>query len=290
MTNTVKIAAIQMDCSKDPQTNLQNALEKIKQAAEKGAQIICLPELFRTVYFCADGRNEKAFDLAEPVNGETVQALAKAARDNKVYIVGGSIYERGDDGKLYNTAVTFNDEGEVISTYRKCHIPNDPGFEEQFYFTPGDEIKIVDTKYGKLGVLICYDQWFPEAARLAVLKGAQILVYPTAIGMPEGVENITGDWRAMWQGAQTGHACSNNVYVVAINRTGREVLESGATSDFFGGSFICDFAGKKLAEAKEGEAVLVAECDLARQQQVQKAWRFIVERRPDLYGDLAKDK
>lgn len=288
----VKIALVQMSCSGTAEENTRKALAYIKQSAEHGANIVCLPELFQHPYFPIIPKDERAFDLAEPANGDTAKRLAQAAKENGVYVLGGSIYERegaGASAKYYNTALVFDDEGQLINNYRKCHIPQDPGFYEKDYFAAGNELKVFDTKYGKICTMICFDQWFPEAARLATLQGAQLLVYPTAIGMPDNVENITGDWRDMWQTAQRGHAASNNVYVAAINRVGNEAAPDG-TTEFFGGSFIADYAGKMVANADKQEGIIYADCDFKRQKEVQDAWCFLTNRRPDLYASLGKAK
>jgi predicted amidohydrolase len=289
----VKIALIQMSASNDAEATTAKAIAQVKEAAKHGAELVCLPELFQHPYFpVVQKTDDSAYALAETIDGPTIQRLAHVARDAGVWLVAGSIYERegeGSSARYYNTAPIFSPDGALVSAYRKCHIPQDPGFYEKEYFEEGTCLPpVVETPFGKICAMICFDQWFPEAARAAVLKGAQILIYPTAIGMPEGVENITGDWREMWQTAQRGHAAANNVYVAAINRIGREVTPQGEASEFFGGSFVADFAGKKISESDVAEEIIYAECDLVRQIEVQEAWCFLANRRSDLYGGLAK--
>lgn len=280
----VTIAAIQMRCNRTKEENLKKAVEKIGQAAKKGAQIVALPELFTSHYFCQKKDDQAAFEDAEELMGITTQTLAEAAKKNKVVLVGGSMFEKAVDGNFYNTSVVFDADGSILGTYRKMHIPEDILYHEQHYFTPGNEgIQIFDTTYGKIAVLICYDQWFPEAARIAALRDAEILFYPTAIGVidNEVEENITGDWQTMWTNAQLGHSAANNVIVCSINRVGREDAIT-----FWGGSFISDAASKIVAHAKNKEEIIIAEVDVAKVKALQKAWRFLECRRPDTYGSL----
>jgi predicted amidohydrolase len=282
----VKVALVQMACSDSQRDNTEYAIEAIRSAANRGANIVCLPELFQSRYFPALPMNKEAFALAETIPGPTTQQLAEAAKENKVLVIGGSIFERASEGakaKYFNTAPVFDDTGALLATYRKCHIPQDPGFYEKDYFAEGDGIKVIETKFGKICVMICFDQWFPEAARQAALLGAQLIVYPTAIGMPDNVVNITGDWREMWQTAQRGHAACNNVYVAAINRVGPEPSADGSTTEFFGGSFVADFAGHTIAQADDEPEIIMAECNFEQQRSVQEAWNFFPNRRPDVY-------
>jgi N-carbamoylputrescine amidase len=280
----VTLALIQMPCHRAREENLAHAVGLIGEAARQGAQLVVLPELFLGPYFCQRPDDRAAFALAEPIPGPTALALAAAARANHVILVGGSLFERGDDGRFYNTTPVFDTEGRLIGSYRKTHIPEDVLYHEQHYFAPGNTgIRVFDTPVGRMAPLICYDQWYPEAARIASLGGAEIIVYPTAIGViDEAVEaNITGDWEQMWRTAQLGHAAVNNVFVAAVNRVGRE-----GHITFWGGSFIADPAGAVLARASSAEEIVIAECDLSRVAALQNAWRFLANRRPAIYGPL----
>ena len=285
-SRSVTVGLIQMKMGKDAAANLQSALTKIDEAAKKGAQIVCLPELFLSPYFCQKKDDKAAFDTAEPLPGPTTQALSAAAKKHGVVLVGGSIFERTSDGKFYNTTPVFDTDGSLLGTYRKTHIPEDILYHEKHYFSPGDTgIKVFSTTYGKICPLICYDQWYPEAARIAALKGAEILFYPTAIGVIDDAveENITGDWEQMWRNAQLGHAASNNVYVCALNRVGKE----GAIT-FWGGSFIADPSSAILAKGGNTEEIIIADCDLDRVKPLQEAWMFLSNRRPETYTSLAE--
>jgi predicted amidohydrolase len=280
----VTIGLIQMRCGNTPRANLTKAIKRIGAAVQAGAQIVCLPELFMGPYFCQSQDDPQAFERAEPIPGPTSEALAHAAKEHGIVIIGGSIFEKSAEGKFYNTAPILGPDGALLGAHRKVHIPEDPLFHEQHYFTPGSsEINVYKTPYGKIAALICFDQWFPEAARIAALQGAEIIFYPTAIGkIDEAVEeNITGDWEKMWRNAQLGHAAVNNVFVAAVNRVGQE----GALR-FWGGSFLADPSSELLAYAGKGEKVLVAQCDLARVQRLQEAWGFLRHRRPDVYQPL----
>jgi predicted amidohydrolase len=288
MSRIVTLGLVQMSMMDDLEKNLKTALTYIDDAAKKGAQIVCLPELFLDKYFCQKKDDDSAFDRTEPLPGPTTQALSDAAKKNKIVLVGGSIFEKSPDGKFYNTAPVFNPDGSLIGTYRKTHIPEDILYHEQHYFAPGDTgIQVFNTAYGKIAPLICYDQWYPEAARIATLKGAELLVYPTAIGVVDASveENITGDWEQMWRNAMLGHAASNNVCVAAINRVGKE--ENIA---FWGGSFISNASSKVIALARDTEGVLIGQVDLDSVRPLQKAWRFLENRRPEVYGDLTKKR
>jgi N-carbamoylputrescine amidase len=282
----VAIALVQMRCDRTPAENLAQALHGIAEAAQRGARLVVLPELFPGPYFCQRPDDRSAFEQAEPIPGPTTQALAAAARQHRVVLVGGSIFEKAADGRYFNTAPVFDEAGTLLGTYRKTHIPEDILYHEQHYFAPGDTgIRVFATSAGKIAPLICYDQWYPEAARIATLHGAEIIVYPTAIGViDEAVEaNITGDWQSMWRHAQVGHAAVNNVYVAAVNRVGRE----GAIT-FWGGSFMAGPAGDVLQVAGAGDELVMAHCDLARVGALQKAWRFLDNRRPEVYGSLSR--
>ncbi len=287
----VTVGLIQMSCDGLPQANLKKALTMIDSAAKKGANIVVLPELFLGPYFCQNKDDRSAFDLAESLPGPTTQALSDSARKNKIVLIGGSIFERSRDAasrneKFYNTAPVFGPDGTLLGTYRKTHIPEDILYHEQHYFAPGDTgIRVFDTPYGKIAPLICYDQWYPEAARIATLMGAELIVYPTAIGTIDGSveENITGDWQAMWTNVQLGHAAANCVYVAGINRVGKE-----SSINFWGGSFIADPSSKILAHASGKEEIILAECDFSRVKALQKSWRFLENRRPETYSGITR--
>jgi N-carbamoylputrescine amidase len=281
---TVTVALVQMRCDRAPADNLEHALRGVAEAARAGAGLVVLPELFLGPYFCQRADDPSAFDRAEPVPGPTTQRLAAAARDHRVVLVGGSIFEKAPDGRYFNTAPVFQPDGSLAGLYRKTHIPEDILYHEQHYFAPGDTgIRILDTRAARVAPLICYDQWYPEAARLATLGGAELLVYPTAIGTIDDAveENITGDWEQMWRSAQVGHAAVNNVFVAAVNRVGRE----GAIT-FWGGSFVCGPDGALLARGGKGEEIILAQCRLDRVAALQSAWRFLANRRPEVYGGL----
>jgi predicted amidohydrolase len=280
----ITIGLIQMRPREDQSSTLEIALVKIEEAAAMGAQIVVLPELFQSPYFCQKPDDKNAFNFAESIPGPASTALASAAAEHGVVVVGGSIFEKTSDGKFFNTTPVFGPEGESLGMYRKTHIPEDILYHEQHYFAPGDTgIKVFDTPFGKICPLICYDQWFPEAARIATLQGAELIVYPTAIGVIDGSveENITGDWEQMWRNVMLGHAAANNVYVAGLNRVGRE----GAIT-FWGGSFVADPSSKVIALAGKEEEILIARMDLARVKPMQDAWRFLNNRRPDMYSDL----
>jgi predicted amidohydrolase len=284
--NVVILGLVQTGCTADANVNLSNALRRVAEAARRGAHIVCLPELFRHRYFCQYPGDSRAFAHAEPVPGPTTELLAAAARQHGVVLVGGSLFERAPDGRFFNTAPVFGPDGALLGTYRKSHIPEDPLYHEQGYFTPGDQgVGVFATPFGRVGVLICYDQWFPEAARSAVLRGAEVLLCPTAIGtIDEAAEpNITGDWRVMWRATQVGHAAANNIYMAAVNRVGRE-----GRLDFWGGSFLAGPTGQICAEANGHEEVLLAPCDLRAAAALREAWGFFRNRRPDLYNLLSQ--
>ncbi len=282
---TAIVGLVQMRCDASRAVNLERALRFVREAARDGARLVALPELFLGPYFCQRPDDRSAFDTAEPIPGPTTEALAGAARAHGITLVGGSIFERAGGGHFYNTAVVFDGQGGLLGSYRKTHIPEDVLYHEQHYFRPGDTgIRVFATPAGRVAPLICYDQWYPEAARIAALGGAEVLVYPTAIGtIDDAVEaNITGDWEAMWRNAQVGHAAVNNVFVAAVNRVGRE-----GHITFWGGSFVAGPAGDVLARGGAGEEIVRAECDLSRVVALQKAWRFLENRRPEVYGPLA---
>ena len=283
---TVTVGLVQMRCEGAAADNLERALRGVADAARGGAGLVVLPELFGGPYFCQRKDDASAFDRAEPVPGPTTERLAAAARDNRIVLVGGSIFEKAPDGRYFNTAPVFAPDGSLAGLYRKTHIPEDVLYHEQHYFAPGDTgVRVFATPAGRLAPLICYDQWYPEAARLATLEGAELLVYPTAIGTIDDAveENITGDWEQMWRSAQVGHAAVNNVFVATVNRVGRE----GAIT-FWGGSFVCGPDGALLARGGAGEEIVLAECRLDRVAALQSAWRFLSNRRPETYGRLTQ--
>jgi len=283
MKNHIVLGLIQMSMSSDSEENGRKAIRMIQEAAERGAQIVCLPELFTTLYF---PREEKidASGLAETIPGKTTEILSKAAKEKNVVVVGGSIFEK-EGGKFYNTSVVFDERGRIIGKYRKVHIPHDPFFYEKDYFEESrDGFKVFHTKYGAIGILICYDQWFPEAARINALMGADVIFYPTAIGVPDGNAQEEGNWQEAWTVVQRGHAVANSVVVAAVNRTGKE-----GNMNFFGGSFVSDQFGKILSEGGGKEKIIIAEIDLNLSKQVREGWRFFHNRRPESYKKLIEN-
>ncbi|KKP40576.1 MAG: peptidyl-arginine deiminase, agmatine deiminase [Candidatus Peregrinibacteria bacterium GW2011_GWF2_33_10] len=283
MSKKINIGLIQMQCGNDVNANLKKAEAKIKEATNKGAQIIALSELFSAPYFCQKEKDPNAIKFLETIpSGTTFEMLSKAAKDNKVIVVGGSIYETGENGKLYNTAVIFDIDGSVFLKYRKMHIPHDPRYYEQNYFEKGNlGYQIADTRYGKISVLICYDQWFPEASRILTLKGADLIFYPTAIGNFTDQEAFEGDWQKAWEDVQRGHAIANNIYVAPINRVGIE-----DKLEFWGGSFVADPFGKILAHGGNNEEIILAEIDLDHAERVREEWGFFHNRRPESYEEI----
>ncbi len=280
------LGLVQMRMGEEPRKNLQKAIRMIGKAAEKGADIVCLPELFTAPYFAQHpGRKGEAKRYSEPVPGETTRALSQAARKNKVVLVGGSIYER-DGAKLYNTSAVFDESGKLLGKYRKIHIPNDECFFEKGYFAEGNlGFRTFATSHGRIAPLICYDQWFPEAARAVALMGAEIVFYPTAIGTVKGISQAEGSWQAAWENVMRGHAIANGMAVAAANRCGIE-----GKMDFWGGSFVCDAFGKTLARAGRKEEVLVAKVDLGHGKAVREGWGFFRNRQPREYGIIARRK
>lgn len=280
-SSKVKIGLVQMTCSSDKSANVRKAVEKIRQAADQGAQIICLQELFASLYFC-QSETHAFFDLAETIPGPALEALSAAAREKSIVLI-APVFEKRAEGVYHNSAVVFDADGQMLGTYRKMHIPDDPNFYEKFYFAPGDlGFKSFQTRYGKIGVLICWDQWFPEGARLTALTGAQILFYPTAIGFHASDAGVAKDQHAAWQTVQRGHAVANGVFVAAVNRVGAE-----GELTFWGKSFVSDPFGKIMAEASESsEEILITECDLARIEQTRRHWPFLRDRRIDAFGPI----
>ena len=281
-TTGLPVALIQMAMSPDPQKNLPAAIDRIHAAAKQGAKLICLPELFRSLYFCQK-EDYKCFDLAEPIPGPITDLLAQTAKKLKITLV-SSHFEQRTGGLYHNTAVVFGPDGSILGTYRKMHIPDDPGFSEKFYFAPGDTGFLpIQTPVGKLGVLVCWDQWYPEAARLMALRGAQILIYPTAIGLartePRELHRVQC---SAWQTMQRSHAIANGVFVLSINRTGRE-----DNLDFWGTSFVCDPFGEVLVQASTGKPETVcADLDLNEIGVTRQHWPFLRDRRVDAYQGL----
>ena len=282
------IGLVQMRMADDPAANLDAAITHIREAAARGAGIVCLPELFRTPYFCQ--REDAAlFDLAEPIPGPTSDALARVARELGVAIV-ASLFERRAAGVYHNTAVVLDADGAERGRYRKMHIPDDPLYYEKFYFTPGDlGFSAFDTSVGRVGTLVCWDQWYPEAARLTALAGADVLFYPTAIGWHPREKAEYGQAQVnAWQIMQRAHAIANGVYVAAVNRVGHEGPAGGGI-EFWGTSFVSDPFGVVIAEApRDAEAVLVVECDRVHQEDVRRNWPFLRDRRIDAYAPISK--
>jgi N-carbamoylputrescine amidase len=287
-----KVALVQMACGPDADENLQRAVSRVEEAAGAGARVICLPELFRSRYFCQ--REDAAFfDLAETVPGPTTEALGKVARKAGIVVV-APVFERRAAGLYHNSAAVIDATGQVVGLYRKMHIPDDPAYYEKFYFTPGDlGFQAFDTEFGCLGTLICWDQWYPEGARLVALQGASVLFYPTAIGWhPEEKEQFGATQRDAWRTVQRGHAIANGVYVAAVNRVGHERdaaagKQGGGGIEFWGSSFLADPFGVMVAEAAvDREETVFGEVDLERIEEVRRNWPFLRDRRIDAYAGL----
>jgi N-carbamoylputrescine amidase len=281
---SLKVGLVQTKVSEDLQENLDKTARFVRQAAKKGAQIVCLQELFAYQYF-AQTKDDRFFQTAEPVPGPLSRFLSEAASQNRVMLIGGSIYERGEDGKFYNTTLIYDAKGELAGKYRKMHIPHDPNYYEQHYFTPGDlgyiQVKLGDTV---VAPLICYDQWFPEAARVNTIQGAQIIFYPTAIGWFPELKRDEPFSARRWEDAMRAHASLNGIFTAAVNRVGRE-----GDLRFWGGSFVSDPFGEIVARASRSkEEVLIASLDLDRIRMSQDGWRFMVNRRPQSYSDLIR--
>ena len=277
-----------MSCGRDPAENLAKAEWRIREAAGRGAQVVCLQELFRSEYFCRE-ENAELFALAEPVPGPTTEALVRLARDLDVAIV-ASVFERRGPGVYHNTAAVIDAGGDLLGLYRKMHIPDDPLYYEKFYFTPGDlGVPRFDTRFGRIAVQVCWDQWYPEGARLAALSGASVIFYPTAIGWHPSEKDARGAAQLdAWRTVQRGHAIANGIYVAAVNRVGLEgPPEAGL--EFWGNSFVAGPFGELLAEAsREREETLIVECDPARIEEVRRDWPFLRDRRIDAYSPLLK--
>ena len=277
----VSIGLIQTNVSDNIANNLKKTLEKIKEATAKGAQVVCLQELYKTRYF-PQKEKEDVSNLAETIPGESTRVFSALAKKEKIVII-APLFEKAPNGKHYNTAAVIDANGKISGCYRKMHIPQDPFFYEKNYFEEGDQGYLVyKTKYAKVGVLICYDQWFSEAARINALKGAEIIFYPTAIGYIKGHNSSDDDWHDAWKTVQRAHAISNGVHVAAVNRVGEE-----GQLKFWGGSFVCDSFGRVLEEASyTKEEVLVVKVDLSKNYQIQEGWGFLKNRRPDTYKSL----
>ena len=289
------LGLVQMSCASDPAANLDKAVERIREAAKQGARIVCLQELFRSLYFCQE-ENHDWFALAEPIPGPSTEALSAVAREEGVVVI-GSLFERRAAGVYHNTAVVFDADGTMLGIYRKMHIPDDPLYYEKFYFTPGDlGFRVFQTRYARVGTLVCWDQWYPEAARMTALKGAEVLFYPTAFGWHPAEKAEWGrQQQDAWRTIQRSHAIANGVFVAAVNRVGHErPLDTSPNRppdyqgiEFFGKSFVSDPFGHLIAEASDGaEQILLAECDLKLVEQTRQHWPFLRDRRIDAYRGI----
>jgi N-carbamoylputrescine amidase len=279
-----RIGLIQMACSRDPAENLAKAEWRIREAAGRGAQIVCLQELFRSQYFCRE-ENPAWFDLAEPVPGPSTERLGRLAEELGVVLI-APVFERRAAGVYHNSAAVIDASGALLGVYRKMHIPDDPLYYEKFYFTPGDlGFRVFDTRFARLAVLVCWDQWYPEAARLAALGGAQVLFYPTAIGWHPAEKASQGEAQFdAWRTIQRAHSIANGVYVAAVNRVGCE-----GPLEFWGGSFVADPFGQVLSQAShDREEILITECDPRRIEEVRRNWPFLRDRRVDAYAPLTQ--
>ena len=280
--STISVGLVQMACSPDASQNLEKAVDSIRAAAKQGAQIICLPELFRTQYFCQT-EDPYNFCLAEPLSGPTSSTLSNLAKELQVVLI-VPLFEKRTQGIYHNTAIVIDADGSIAGTYRKMHIPDDPCFFEKFYFTPGDTgFKSFSTRYGKVGVLICWDQWFPEAARLTALSGAQFLFYPTAIGYQDEDAKVSQQQISAWETIQKSHAISNGVFLASVNRVGRENALT-----FWGKSFICNPFGEVIGQAEDEPQILIAKCPLSEIESTRQNWPFLRDRRVDAYQGLSK--
>lgn len=292
MDRKVSLGLIQLSAGENPEENFEKTLSAIEEASRSGAQIVCTQELFKTRYFCQI-ENWDYFSLAEPVNekSETIKKLSKIARSNKVVIT-ASLFEKRAEGMYHNTIAVIDADGKFLGKYRKMHIPDDPHFYEKFYFTPGDlGYKVFKTKYADIGTLVCWDQWFPEAARLTAMKGAQIIFYPTAIGwLPEEKEEFGDSQYNAWETVQKGHAVANGCFVACVNRVGFEPSPDGNGGiEFWGQSFVCDPYGQIVKKAPaDKEEILIAEIDLSMVEKTRIVWPFFRDRRNDSYQDLTK--
>ena len=278
-----QLALIQTSCTKDPDQNLEQAIVSVREAASRGAEVILLQELFLTHYFC-HRVDPAAFSLAEPVPGPTTHRLRNLAKELGVVIL-APLFERADAGLYFNTLAVIDADGALLGRYRKMHIPDDPGFHEKYYFTPGDlGYKVFNTRFGRIGTLICWDQWFPEAARITAMKGAELLVYPTAIAtLPEENEKDRDRFMHAWKTIQQSHAIANSCYIATANRCGEE-----EESRFWGHSFVCDPFGSIMAEAGADEEILMASINPEEIELQRREWPFFRDRRIDSYGQLLR--
>jgi N-carbamoylputrescine amidase len=289
------VGLIQMSCSPDPDENLRRACDKVREAAKRGAQLVCLPELFRAQYFCQ--REDTAlFDLAEPIPGPSSEAMSAIARELKIVIV-ASIFEKRARGLYHNTAAIIENDGTIKGLYRKMHIPDDPLYYEKYYFTPGDlGFKAFDTGVTRMGTLVCWDQWYPEGARLTALQGANIIFYPTAIGWhPDEKAEFGVAQHDAWRTIQRAHAIANGVFVAVVNRVGHEFGDirgnraAGKGLEFWGGSFLCDPFGRVIAEAShDKEEILIGACDLKLIEETRRNWPFLRDRRIESYVGITQ--
>lgn len=278
-SRNVRIGLIQMSMTSDSDKNLKTALEGVDEAAKKGAQVVCLPELFAWRYFPS---SRSAHQSPETIPGRISRALSQSARSNRVVLVGGSIFEMAGRS-TFNTCLVFDQNGEMISKYRKVHVPQDEHYYEQDYFKPGHEYSVANTRFGRLGTLICFDQWYPEAARVDRLLGAKIIFYPTAIGWVRGIEPVEGDWKRAWELVQVGHAIANSVVICAVNRVG-----SDGPMTFWGGSFVCDQFGKILFRAGDRPGVFTVDCDLRLGDMIERGWSFMRNRKKRSYTAITR--
>ncbi len=281
------VALVQMQCGTEPAANLERAIAFIREAAKQGAQIVCLPELFQSQYFC-QSEDHANFALAEPVPGPTTARLEEVAREEGVVIV-ASMFEKRAAGVYHNTAAVIDSDGKFLGKYRKMHIPDDPAFYEKFYFTPGDlGFKAWPTQQGNIGVCVCWDQWYPEAARLTALRGAQLLFYPTAIGWhPAEKEQYGAAQHSSWETMQRSHAIANGCYVAAVNRVGHEAPAGGPGIEFWGQSFLCGPSGEILAKGSvDREEIITAEVEWKRIDEQRTHWPFLRDRRIDAYSGI----
>jgi N-carbamoylputrescine amidase len=279
---SVKVGLVQMSCGKNPAANFAKTMQRIEAAAKKGAQIVCLQELFRSRYFC-QSEDHRNFKLAESIPGPSTDALGDLSREKEIVIV-ASLFERRSAGIYHNTAVVIDADGSLAGKYRKMHIPDDPLYYEKFYFTPGDlGFPSFKTRYAKIAVLVCWDQWFPEGARAAALSGAQILFYPTAIGwIPGEPRAVAHNQRDAWEVIQRSHAVANGVYVASVNRVGRE-----GKIKFWGHSFVAGPFGEIVAySGGEREEIIIAKCELQKIEETRQSWPFLRDRRIDAYAAL----
>ena len=282
----VNVGLVQMGCTADAKENVSKAIAGIRNAAAQGAQIVCLQELFTSLYFC-DVEAYENFELAEAIPGATTDVLSTVAKETGVVII-ASLFEKRAQGLYHNTTAVIDADGTYLGKYRKMHIPDDPAYYEKFYFTPGDlGYKVFETKFAKIGVLICWDQWYPEAARLTSLMGAEILFFPTAIGWATSQDEATNtEQYNAWQTIQRSHAIANGVHVVSVNRVG---FEQDGAMKFWGGSFVSNPFGTLLSKAShENEEVVVTEIDLDKTDSYRTHWPFMRDRRIDSYGEIVK--